>query len=149
MIQNIKKLLLSPLFYLWFIVWAAIILFPRLYFTNSELIIWNLGYKYYITETILTYTIALLFGIFFGSTLYKIKTFSAWNSWVGVVGWFLGILVAGCPACSITLASYIWLASIVSVFPFYGMELKFASILFLLYANYSIIKDLSVCKIKK
>ena len=64
-------------------------------------------------------------------------------------GTFLGLLVAGCPACSITLASYLGLGSLISFLPWYGLELKIIAIFLLIYANISLLKNLKVCEIKK
>ncbi|USN56776.1 MAG: hypothetical protein H6766_07285 [Candidatus Peribacteria bacterium] len=62
----------------------------------------------------------ILFGIFIAATIYKrryMRQYSAKDSAVGLIGSFFGTLVAGCPSCTITFASYIGLASIVSILP--------------------------------
>ncbi len=121
------------------------------YFTNEDLIFGNLGLIYLYAELILMYLIAFLFSVFLTITIYKINYFRRFESGSGVVGGFgslIGILVVGCPACSITLASYIGLASILSFLPWYGLELKIIAIPMLSYAICSTLKDLTVCKIK-
>jgi len=65
-----------------------------------------------------------------------------------MLGGFLGVVVSGCPACSITLASYLGFASIVSSLPFFGIELKIVSLLLLLYVLYITLRDIDVCKVK-
>ena len=75
---------------------------------------------------------------------FKVDKTSVW-----FLGWFLGFLISGCPACSITFASYLWLASIFSIFPYYGLELKILSVFLLLYANYTIFTQLDTCRIKR
>ncbi len=147
--ENILKIIRSKIGLIWIISGILIIVLPSYYFMEADLIIGNLWYSFYMWEVILTILIALLFGIFIWSTLYKIHYFSLKKSGLGFLWGFLGILVAGCPACSITLASYIGLAGIISIFPFYGLELKIASLLFLMYASYVTIRDLQICKIKK
>jgi len=121
-------------------------------FQNSELIIWNMGYTFYITELILDIAIAILFGLFIWSTVYKIFYFSTPTKktiWLWSIASFFGILVSGCPACSITLASYLGLASILSVLPYHWIELKVLSFIMLLYVVYDTLKTLEVCDIKK
>lgn len=121
-------------------------------FKNTELIIWNLWITFYIVELCLDVLIALLFWLFVWSTVYKIMYF-AWPTkktmWVGSIASFFWILVSGCPACSITLASYLWLASILSVLPYHWIELKVLSFIMLLYVVYDTLKTLEVCSIKK
>jgi len=148
-IRNIIKVFNSTIWIVWIITGIAIIAIPSYYFMEKDLVIGNLWYWFYVWEMILSVTISILFWLFIWTTLYKIKYFSLKKWSIGIFGWFLGVLVAGCPACSITLASYIWLASIISVFPFYGIELKFLSVFFLIYAIYIWLRDLEVCKIKK
>ena len=133
----ISILLISSLFY---------------YFTDWALIIWNLWLPFYILQLTLDTWIALLFWLFIWSTLYKINYFS-WSTkkelWVWWAWSFFWILISWCPACSITLASYLGLAWIISALPFYGIELKLLSFSMLLYVVYDTLKTLEVCKIKK
>ena len=122
------------------------------YFTNVELIKGNLGTIYYYSTFVLQFFIASLFAIFLPISFYKyfkFNTFSIKENSTSAIGTFIGVLVAGCPACSITFASYIGLAGGLALLPLHGLELKILSVPLLLYANYSILKDLQVCKIKK
>jgi len=125
-----------------------IIWYPSYYFTESLQIIGNLGETFYYTEIILSIAISILFWLFLASSFYKFRYFGAKNTWIWWLWAFLWVIVSWCPACSITLASYIWLASIISILPFYWLELKFLSVFMLIYANYSIIKNLEICRIK-
>jgi hypothetical protein len=148
-LKNILKVLKSPIWIIWFIIWAIIIAFPSYYFLDKALIIWNLWEAFYNAEITLAAIISVLFWLFLGSTLYKLKYFSAKRSTLWFLGWFIGILISWCPACSINHASYIWLAWIISVFPYYGLELKVLSVILLLFANYFTLKKLEVCSIKR
>jgi len=155
MIDNLWKIFKSKVWIIWFILGLFIIIIPTYYFTNKDLIIWNLWYNFYIVEIVLSISISLLFALFMWASLYKMFFFSQidWrnitkNVW-WFIWWFLWILVSWCPACSITIASYIWLASLISLLPYYGLELKIISVIMLIYVNYSIIKNLEVCKMKK
>lgn len=149
MLQNITKILKSPIWIIWFIIWVLLIAIPSYFFTNKHLVIWNLWLTFYRTEIILTVIITILFWLFLWATLYKIQFFSIKKSWVWFIWWILWVIVSGCPACSITLASYIGLAWIISILPYHWLELKVLAIFFLLYANYSTLKNLEVCKVKK
>ena len=147
--KNLIKILKSKIWIFGIILGIAIIAIPSYYFFDWEMIIWNFWYNYYLLELSLTITIAILFGLFIGSTLYKMKYFSVKKSWIWFLAWFIWILVSGCPACSITIASYFGLATIISVLPFWWIELKIISVFMLLYVVYITIRDLEVCKIKK
>ncbi len=151
-IQNLKKVLSSKTPVISTII--AIILIGSLfnYFSDRELIIGNMWYGYYIFELSLEIIITILFWLFIWSTVYKIKYFSKPNKkhlWIWWVASFFWIIVAGCPTCSITLASYLWLASILAVLPYYWLELKVISVFLLVYVVYDTLKTLEVCKIKK
>ncbi len=147
--KNIIKILKSQTWILGMIFGIALMVIPEYYFVERDLIIWNLWHTFYVVEISLTVIIALLFWLFIAATLYKINYFSIKKSWIGVFWGFVWALVSGCPACSITLASYLGLASVMSLFPYSGIELKVLSVFILVYANYSTIRNLEVCSIKK
>jgi hypothetical protein len=149
MFKNLVKVLKSKIWIFGIILGVVIIAIPSYYFFDKQMIIWNFWYSYYLLELSLTILIAILFGLFLGSTLYKMKYFSVKKTWIWFFGGFIWILVSWCPACSITIASYFWLAWIISVFPFWWIELKILSVILLLYVVYVTIRDLEVCKIKK
>lgn len=121
-------------------------------FTYSEMTIANFGMTFYLTQTISQILITALFAIFLPVSIYKYIKFSSFDKTqtsAGFFGTFFGILVAGCPACSITLSSYVGLAGFFSLFPYYGLELKVLSVPLLMWANYSTLNDLNTCKLKK
>ena len=149
MLQNFFKIIKSKIGIFWIILGIVFIAFPSYYFFEKDLVIWNFWYNYYLLELSLMIIISLLFGLFLGLTLYKIKYFSVKKSWLWFFGWIIWILVSGCPACSITLASYFWLAWIISVFPFWWIELKIFSVFLLFYVVFITTKNLETCKIKK
>ena len=121
------------------------------YFTDMDMISGNFGHSYMWFQIIAQTIISILFGLFVPISIHKIVVFNSFSLKENLSsggGTFLGLLVAGCPACSITLASYLGLASIVSFLPWYGLELKILAVPLLLYANISILKNLKVCKVK-
>ena len=122
------------------------------YFTNLDIIEGNFGHEYMWAQIVMQTLISLLFGLFVPISLHKIIVFNSFSIKENISsggGTFLGLLVAGCPACSITLASYLGLGTIVSFLPWFGLELKIIAVPLLVYANYSLLKTLKVCKIKK
>lgn len=147
--KNIIKVFKKPIWIMGFIFWMVIIFIPMYKFLDKELVQNTLWNTFYLTEITLTIIIAILFWLFLWATLYKIKYFSSTNSSVWFFGWIIWVLVSGCPACSITLASYIGLASLISLLPYHWLELKVISVFLLLYANYITLRDLEVCKMKK
>jgi len=149
LLQNTKKLFTKKASLIGFITWVLIISLPSYFFTNSLQIIWNLGKTFYYTEITLTVLISILFWLFIAWSIYKFQYFSAKKYWIWVFWAFVWVVVSWCPACSITLASYIWLAWIISVFPYYWLELKIISFLMLIYASTSVILNLELCKVKK
>lgn len=95
--------------------------------------------------------ISFLFSLFLSLSVYKFITFSAYSPTeqsTSTIGSFLGVLVTGCTSCSITLASYLGLASLISLLPFGGLELNFLSIILLLLGTFFTLKNLKVCKFK-
>ena len=146
-VKNFIKVISSFVGVFWVLLGILIILLPTYYFLDRTLVIGNLWYAFYLTEMTLSYIISILFWIFLGASFYKIRYFQVHSTASWAVGGVLWVLVAGCPACSITLASYIWLAWIISVLPFYGLELKIMSILLLVFSVISILKNLEICKV--
>jgi hypothetical protein len=149
---NLKKVLTKKSSLIAIIIAILSIWFLFLYFKNTDLIIGNLWLTFYISELILDILVAILFWLFIWSTVYKIMYF-AWPTkktmWVWWVASFFWILVSGCPSCSITLASYLGFASILSVLPYHWIELKVLSFIMLLYVVYDTLKTLEICNIKK
>ncbi len=150
--KNLKKVLFSPGSLLAIIVSMLWIGYLFYCFNNSENIIWNMWYAFYIIELALKIWITILFWLFIWSTFYKIMYFSKFKKrhiWIWWFASFFWILASWCPACSISIASYLWLTGIISTFPFSGIELKVLSFMMLLYVVYATLSTLEVCKIKK
>ena len=146
--RNIIKVCMSRSGIIWILIWILVIIIPSFYFIEKEIIIPYLWYNFYILELTLVIIISILFWIFLWSTFYKIQYFQVHKTGLWFTGWFLWILVSWCPACSITLASYLWLGWFISIFPYYWLELKFLSLFMLIYANYYTLNNLQLCKIK-
>ncbi len=147
------KLVFSRNSYLLLAIFLFVILYTTFSFiTNEELLLGNYGIIYYCIHRISEFLISALFAIFMPLSIYKYLTFSSFNlkeNSTSTIGAFFGIIAAGCPACSITLASYIGLASLLTLFPYDGLELKVISVPLLIYANYSLLSTLHECKLKR
>lgn len=148
LVKNLIKVISSAIGLFGILLGVVIILLPTYYFLDRTLVIGNLWYAFYLTEIILSYIVSILFWLFLGASLYKIHYFRVQAASTGALGGFLWILVAGCPACSVTLASYIGLTGIISILPFYGLELKILSIFLLIFSVSSILRNLEICRVK-
>lgn len=132
-----------------FLMWVAIMWFLEFYFLNAELVVYNMGIPFYTTEIIFSTLNSLLFWIFLALSFYKLEYFSVRKSWVWFIGSIAWIIVSGCPACSITLASYIGLAWIISALPYMWLELKVLAFFLLSFAVWQVSSNLKTCSIKK
>ena len=120
------------------------------YYSALELVIWNLWYIYAYSEIVIHILIAFLSSILFGALVYKKSCFSKiskreWLLWF--IWTFFWILVAGCPVCTVTLASYLWLWWILLTLPYYWIEFKIVWLLLLIYGAYFSVRDINVCKL--
>jgi hypothetical protein len=97
------------------------------YFNDIEQQLGNLGNFAYLqlgTDLI----IAALFAIFISLFIFQYDTKKRLNEKKGLIGGALGVLFFGCAACNITLAGYLGLAGVLSIFPWYGYELKLVAL---------------------
>ncbi len=149
MIKNIKKVFSQKLFFVYFLIWASLIVAPTYFFLDIDLVTGNIWAWFVHAEIILTAISAVLFWFFLASIMYKVQYFSPkrWVEWA-LGGAFVAI-VSGCPSCSITLAYYIGLAGLIGSLPYHGLELKILWIFLIAYAIYDQLKYLETCKLKK
>ncbi|EKD66552.1 MAG: hypothetical protein ACD_49C00035G0007 [uncultured bacterium (gcode 4)] len=151
-LENISKIFKKKCSLFIYLISIFIIWFSFYYFNNYPLIRWNYGAIYFYTQIFLETSIVILFPLFIGGSIYKICFFNSLSGkkiWIWGVGWFLWVLAGWCPACSISLATYLWLSSFLSFLPFWWLELKVLSFLILIYSNYSVFNNLEVCSIGK
>ena len=131
------------------IIAAGLIIVLQALFTDYATLAGNLGTGFANLEVGLGILLALLFGLNVGLLWYKLRLASAvkaTESGTTLLGGFLGLLVTGCPACTITIASYMGLAGILTALPFAGLEIKIAGILILGYSTDDLLKKLTTCK---
>lgn len=149
--RNFLKIFSNKYSIIWFFLWVFIMLLPTYFFTWKERhgMIMGMWDNYFYFMLSLDIFLAILFGIFLAGTLYKMiyfgnkKTSKLWFVW-----WFLGSLVWGCTSCSLTLASYLGLASFMAFLPYGWLEIKILSILLLIYVVFVTLKNLEVCNLK-
>ncbi len=150
-LKNIRYVLRSPWAILIALVLTAILWAIWWRFMDLPLLAGNMWQTRATTELVLFVIFLLLFWLFVAISVYKAQYFwwgdtkelSLWSLW-----WFLGMLVMWCPACSVTLASYIWLASVVSLLPYKWLELKVLWVLTLVYVIYSSLRSLHCCSLE-
>ena len=152
--QEIPKNLLKVLKYppsliIWIIVWGISFYFMNdfLEYMHMVSIEWVLyaNIEYY--SNIL---LAILIGLFIAAVVYKFlffKNFNKTQSTTSLIWGMAGMVAVGCPACTITLGSYIWLSGILTAMPFLGLEIKIIWILLMIIWITLLLKDLEVCKI--
>lgn len=150
--SNLRLVFSNYKYILLFLFLNILILFFFYSQTADELIKVNYGQTYYTIMWALQYSIAIFFSLFITLSIFKIFYFSSSSvkeGTTGGLGSILGVLVAGCPACSLTIATYLGLAGFISFLPYDGLELKALSLILLLGVNYYILKNLQLCSIKK
>lgn len=149
MLSNITKIIQDPLSLLR---WSAVVCLMSLLQYRQfdfELVVGNLWITFARAEVILYILVTLLFALFVMAQTYKIRYFATNNkkqSAGGILGGIIGIITVWCPACSITIASFVWLSWLIAILPFEWLELKVWAIVLLLWANYMILRDLTVCR---
>lgn len=151
-LRNLLKIFKNLYWILGIVFWGLLVWLPTYLLTwkdTHSMRVWMWEIKYF-SMMWLDIFLVIFFAIFVWATLYKMKYFSnpSLNKFWFLWG-FLWTLVWGCASCSITLASYLGLASIVAFLPYNWLELKILSIFILIYACFSTLKNLETCKIKK
>ena len=134
----------------WILVLILMIAFQYWQF-DFQLVEGNLGLSFARAEVILYGVITILFTSFVILQTHKILAFSKTPKPKSLGGWFGGllwILTVGCPACSITIASFIGLSAFFLALPFKWLEVKILAIILLIRTNYRMLKDLTTCKRK-
>ena len=142
------KFLRTPAFWLPFFITLGIVGYVIYRFSDFELTMNSLGPQIAYLGLGINISLLCLIPLFFGLSGYKIWYFShIGNSTTGgITGSILSLLVTGCPACSITLASYIGLGGILSVFPYFGYEVRVIWLGVLIYAIYQVYNSLETCE---
>lgn len=129
---------------------ASILWYIIEYFSDRALIAGNFWSIYATINLIFDIINVILISLFVASFIYKRRLF--WSSSKNNQSWWFwsitSVLVSGCPACSITLASYLGLASFFALLPYNGLELKILGTVVLIWSVYTNIKDLTTCKRK-
>jgi len=114
------------------------------------------GTIFTIVSVVLGLVISILLGGYSALLIFKrdiIRARSAGNKMAGVSGTFVGLVASGCPTCGAPILGLMgWPLGLLAL-PFYGLELKVLSVVFLLLAIFLISKNIkknlmSQCLIK-
>jgi len=119
------------------------------YFSDRNFIRGNMGMVYAIVNLIFDIINIILIGIFFAAVIWKWKHFSSQDTKTTAfwrIGSFFSVLVTWCPSCTLTIATYLWLGSILVLLPYSGLEIKILWTLLLSRSLYDTIKTLTICK---
>jgi len=116
------------------------------YFTDYATTAGNFGALYTNIHVAVQIILSLLFGFNVGMMVHKRKYSSRKQGSFMAVGSFLAIMTGGCAACGVTLASALGFASVFAALPFYGLEIKLASLGLLVYSTHILCDD--TCKLK-
>jgi cytochrome c biogenesis protein CcdA len=149
-IQDIKIVYSNKIAYIITLVFALLMTIALFYFTHYETIVGNLGKTYANVQVFIQAIIAILFGINITLLWHKFKLakgFDVKANGSTALGSFFALLVSGCPACGITLASYLGLSSIFASLPWFGLEIKIIGLLLLAYSTNYLLKNINSCKI--
>lgn len=119
------------------------------YFSDRALIAGNYWLTYARINWFVDGATVILFGLFISSVIYKLTAFSKPQSskQSGWFGWLFSALFAWCSSCTLTLATYLWLSSVVAFLPWAWLELKILWLGLLIRSVYTNIRDLLICKI--
>lgn len=129
---------------------ALVLALIMFYFTDYSSAVGNLGLWHANTNVALQIILALAFGININLLITKLKLASITKEGsTSAFGALLSILVSGCPACSITLASYLGLSSILAAFPLFGLEIKIIALAILAYSTNDLLNNLTKCDVNK
>lgn len=117
--------------------------------TDYSLIKGNLGQNYYTTWMIIDALFVISFSLFVAGFVYKSLLFWQHKNIWWRFGGFFGLLVTWCTSCSITIASYLWLAWLISLLPWWGIELKIIWLILVGYGVYNTYNKLTECDMRK
>lgn len=148
--ENLHIAYQNPHNYLISVLAALVIAVIMFMFTDYATTAGNMGRLHANLEVILQSSIALFFGLNLNLLITKLEiaSFSKKATGTTTLGAIFSVLVSGCPACSITLASYLGLASVISALPFAGLELKVVGLALLVWSSIDLLKKLTICEKK-
>ncbi len=149
-ISNIKQLRHSPIAIIIGLSIGIILTWITYYFSNFLMTQWNFWKLYAYSVIIFDIINILLTTIFMTATTRRRLHFGKKN--INNSRWFIGsfftTLISWCPSCSITLATYLGLSSIITILPRWGIELKILWTIILIYACYDTLKNMTSCKMR-
>ena len=144
----LKKIKYQLIFILSFLTYITLSLILIKFFYINFYVFLSRGIFSYLEFTLMLIT-AILFGVnmmFVSFTFSQVKNYAKQKR-IGIFSAFVGLLVAGCPACSLALISlslpYIGALITLPVFPLHGLEIQLTGILLMSISLFFVSKDLS------
>ncbi len=154
MFSNLSKPFRNP--YLFGMYVFCIVLFFLVWwnFTDIEIMFWNYGNLHTYTDIVSSLIIVFCFPLFLIGVTYKWLLFwmhetIGWKNGIGASGGIIWTIISGASCCGWTLAIYFGLIPLMTLLPYDGLELKLLAILWLLWANYDLYKNLELCRMRK
>lgn len=151
-LYNIKSIQKDDIAVITGVVSFGLILYVWLLYSDIEQTSWNLWKTLAYIQIGSHWILSILFWLFIAATIYKIRRTnqrSSTKTSSGLFWWLFSAIVIWCPACSISLASYLWLWTLLVNMPGFGIELKLVWLGILGWATWTTLRDLYVCKINR
>ncbi len=149
-IRNLLKVIKSKIAStVWMISWIITFLLIDNFVEFNQLV-GNQWKIYAYIEIYSNYLIAILFAIFLAISTYKfyfLKNQWLKESYSWIIWSIASIIAIWCPACTITVWSYVWLSWLLLSLPFFWLEIKLTWIVIMIIWIYFMLKNLEVCKI--
>ena len=152
LLQNAKSITQDDIAVICWVFSFWSILYLGLIFSDMEQARWNMWEIIAYTQLWSHRVLSILFWIFVAATVYKIRRTnqrSTTKTSSGLFWWLFSAIVIWCPACSISIASYLWLGTLLVNMPWFWVELKLLWLIVLARATWTTLRDLYVCKIQK
>jgi hypothetical protein len=140
--KNLKIVYSDNLSYLTTINSVLLIGVIMAYFTKYNLTKADMGIFFANIEVVLQILIAIFFAINIAILGYRLKYTTGVkiaSTGSSSIGSLIGIITAGCPFYGASIASFLGLTSFLSLFPFYGLELKMLGLSLLVYSTITLL----------
>ncbi len=123
-------------------------------FTNIEIMFWNYGNFHTYADIIFSMIIVFCFPLFLIGITYKwllfwVRETIGGKNGIGASGGIIWTIISGASCCGSTLAIYFGLIPLMTLLPYDGLEIKLFAVIWLLWANYDLYKNLELCRMKK
>ncbi len=150
-LRNLRQIAKDPIAVRSGILACAAVVYIGYTFGDGMTVMGNFWKEYYYLQLGVHYILAVVFWIFISATVYKIRYFRSATWATTTTAWGAGgiiwTILIGCPACSLSIASYLGLWTLLTHLPGFGIEIKILALMVLLWATYKTVNDLYICNI--